>query len=358
MVALLAGSACDDGRECEQLRDLLLDHQRALGMARARAKFAPKLKQDAARAEKVTKAFLTRYGLNMADDEITAALQARVATISGAQLSRGQRRLPSDDPTRPPVTETVWTVVLPERSFVQAAARARDLAALPPLLQLAALLPVNTSGRGWKVELVKVPIDRVPIDFEPQRVPMPRAATEVAKTSSFCGSAELRKKIADARAQIETLQDVAAEATVYLPTQVSWEGLRLRAQLAVELESEARRLLDVYFEATKAAAVRVKAIGQERDVIILDIYGGAPERARVERQLPDDVLRALKVGLPKPGQIRFAVVNRVAERARPPGAEGGERPRAIDLGLPTPEELKRQFERARRESRGEDGAPR
>ncbi|MEL7368697.1 MAG: hypothetical protein AAFN74_07290, partial [Myxococcota bacterium] len=70
-------------------------------------------------------------------------------------------------------------------------------------------------------------------------------------------------------------------------------------------------------------------------------------RGRLERHLPEDVLATVRRGEKKPGVVRLMVPNRVYQRRSKKGEQG----EGIDLGLPSPEALKRAFEEARQKAK-------
>ena len=342
--------ACDNSEECAALQELHYDHQRALAIGRARAGLAQKTKANAAQAEKRTQEVLTKYGLDRSEDQITKTLKERVASIAGANVERTVRSIPGEDPTQKGRKETVWSIQLPTRSFAEASQHARDLAALPPLMRLSSLI---ARKEGWAVELTRVVVDRLPIKFKPQPLPIPRDPADIPSKAGFCGAEALRDKITLARAELDALKDEAAEATVYLPMAASWEGLRLRARHATELESEARRILDVFFTAARRAKLRVKAIGQQQDTVILEFLGGPQDRRRLDRLLPEDVLASVQYDDQDPGLFRLLMANRMAEG----GHHGEHKEEEVNsMGLPTPDALKQQFEKARQEMLKQQGS--
>ncbi|MEL7369364.1 MAG: hypothetical protein AAFN74_10660, partial [Myxococcota bacterium] len=197
-VAVALVSACDNSEECAQLRQLHEKHQRALAIGRARAGLAQKTQRDAEAAEQRTQRLMAKYGLDMSEEDILRALQKRVASIPGAKVERSVRAAEGGD-GRPSSDQTLWTIRLPTRVFAEAAQHARDLAAMPPALQLATLLPPRGDDEGWLIELVQVVVDRLPIKFEPQPLPIPPDPADVPSRLGFCGASALRAGIDQAR---------------------------------------------------------------------------------------------------------------------------------------------------------------
>ena len=332
--------ACDNRDECRALQALLERHDRAFVRAKARASVATRVEADARAAEAETTALLKKSGLDASDADITAALEARTAEVRGSTVAYSQNG------SAPDSSGPHWTFTWPGGSTRAALAVVQAVAVFPPLLRVSTVL--RSAGR-WRVEFARIRVDRLPIAFTPQPIVLPPSPDEIPARVGFCGADVLRARIIRQRARIEALAADAARVTVSLPTRASWDGLGRRARREIELESEARRLMEVFMTAAAEAGVSLKAVGQEDDVVIAEFHGGRAVRGRIERQLPEDVLKSVRYGEERPEVLRLMVANRVAQRTAPPESSD----QAIDLGLPSPKALERQL----KEALSPDGSP-
>jgi hypothetical protein len=319
LAASLGG--CGENDECRRLRATMPRHEEALAMMRSRAGALPRVKEQAAAAEARAKALLSETGLDLAEAQLGAALEARVAALPGARLERTARAVSSGDAQDGPggETETVWVVSFEARDL-GAARKAMDaLAATPPTFRLRALL--TDGSRGWRVELARADVEQVPIKVAPTPPPPRPDPAEIPSQLGFCGARDLRARIAAIGEEIAALEADAGETTVLLPTGTSWHGLGLRMVLLREVEVESRRIAGALLDAVAAAGLSLRALGVEREVVMLEVRGAQAERARLERALARDVLAAVTYPqAAEAGVLRLLVANRVEKERRRPGS--------------------------------------
>jgi hypothetical protein len=338
LAAALGG--CGKTDECARLEAMIPRHEEALAVTRGRAAALPQVKARAAQEETRAKALLAETGLDLAEEQLRVALEGRVARLAGARLERTTRPVPGGTAEQGPggETETVWVVAFEADGLAAARAALMAVSPVPPLFRLRALL--TDGARGWKVELARAEVEQVPIRVEPTPPPARPDPAEVPSQLGFCGAGKLRARLAELGAELTRLEAEAAETTVLLPTATSWQGLGLRVLLAREVETETRRLAGALLDAVGAAGLSLRALGVEREVLMLEVAGGQAERGRLERALAPDVLAAVTYPqAPQPGVVRLLVANRVEKERRRPepgGGEGGSAPFPVPPGFSLP----------------------
>jgi hypothetical protein len=317
MVAVAAVlAACEDTEECRRLRALKASHERVLITMQARAGLKDKAVARAKAAEADAQALLDKLGLEKSDDELSALLAERAAAVK-ADLQKGTRDVPLDDPQAKSETQVVWSFALSAKDAAAAVDQTFTLAKGPPLFRFVALL---SDGTSWRLQLAKATVARVPIQVAPMPAPERKSAADIPSELGFCGASGLRGEVAALDAKIDALQAEAEATTVAMPTTASYEGLKSRAMLADLEENESRRIVAVLSSAALRANLKIKALGVEGAVVILELFGGPKERVKFTEQLDAKTLEELKPAPTEhPGLVRYMMVNRVGEQARSRG---------------------------------------
>lgn len=318
-------SGCQETDECQQLTGLVKTYEQALQTTEARAALRDRVKARAEKAEAATKARLAELWLDRPEAEVAAELEKRVAELPGAKLERTTRAVASEDGAPGGgETETLWVVELAEKRADVVEKQIDALAAHPPLLRLRTLLQ-DAKTKTWKVELARATVDQMPMKLDPTPPPPRKDPAAIPEQLGLCGASRLREQIAALEGKIQEAQKAAGETTTLLPAAATWEGLGRRADLLADIEAESRRIARAMFDAVRVAGVRFTALGVEREVVILQVQGGAWERSRIERALPKEIMESIRASeAEQPGTVRLMVANRVEQRMRRPDkAEGG-----------------------------------
>jgi hypothetical protein len=314
-------AACEETDECKKLKKVKQAAEKALVAAKGRAKLADRTGQTLERIKTATEKKLDEHGLDLPEEELQEELEARVADIEGAELERTVRPVAPDPHAQSPVpeTETMFRVTFPARGLEAAWAKARTLFATPPLTRVLGFFPPKEPGEGWRLELGRVDIQRLPMDIEPRPLPRRPSAEDVESELGFCGASELREEIAELEAKIAKYQDKAGQTTMNLPLSASWTGLARRADLAIETEKEGRRIADALVEAVLEARQRLVGLGLEKEAVLLEIRGGQKNLSKVQAQLSEGLLESMQdIEGERDGVARMAVGNRVAAAGRRP----------------------------------------
>lgn len=322
--AALAAAACGKTDECRRLEASLQEHENSAKDLRARAQVNEKLEKSAQAAEAEARQVLEKLGFEMTEEQTNAALGQRAGAIEKAKI---ERKAITPDPTPENTarkSQTMWVVEFDEKDPEKAFAHVKALCQQPPFLLLSTLVKEKGQSR-WRVELLRGDVDRVTIKPEPLPVPTPEAPDTIASQLGFCGASDTRAKIAKLRQEIDRLKPEAGKTTVLLPTKASWEGLRFRAEHENEKEQEVRRHVSELFEAARKAKVELKAIGYEEPLVILEVWGGKPERKRLETAMGPAMLGQVKdppLDVTKPGVVRLSMIVEAAREGGPKRTQG------------------------------------
>jgi hypothetical protein len=325
MFAACALIGCGETEECKKLDAFVAEGERVVAGMKARHALRDKIADRAHRFESQTKAKMAELGIDQGEEQLKAALEARAKTIPGATFERSTRVVPSEDPGATGDTETLFVLSFVQKDAAKAIASARALMASPPLFRLVTVVKEDKGDR-WRVELARTDVDELPIKFEPQKVPKRPSIDDIPSQIGFCGAADKRKRIAEIDVEIEKLAPVSEEVTVLLPSSASWEGLGRRVDLAREVETESRRIIQLVLDGVLKSKVSLKAIGAEQEVVLVELHGTTKERAKLQKVLPEEIVQAMV--LPEaeitPNIARFSIPNRVAKERRRPDQKGPE----------------------------------
>jgi hypothetical protein len=301
-----------ESEECTQLRELKKLNEARVAEVKARAKLKQIIVERMTQFEAGAKDAMAKLGLDLPETKLKEALDARVAKVPGATVERTTKPV-GDADEGGAITETVWRIRYAAKNDAEGFAIMRALAQEPPLFKVITLLK-DPKGK-WMLELMRASVPEVPMNIQPTQLEPLRSASEIKSGLGLCGAGDLRRELEKLEKEFAEVKAEAEELSVMMPKSATYEGLERRAQLLGELERENRRLFEAFFAAVDTAKVRFRGTGIEREVVIYEIYGGQSERQRLEKSLPEDVLRGMKeLDSAEKNVIRLSVVNRVADQ--------------------------------------------
>jgi hypothetical protein len=325
LVVFGLGVGCAETEECKELDKLLTESQRVAQAVKGRATLWERVSQRANQKEANTKKLMAELGLDLGEEQLQATLEERIKAIPGATFERTVRVADGEAQGPTAATETLFVINIPTKDQTAAIAQLRILWAAPPLLRIETI--VQEKGKGWRLELGRAEIDQVPVKVEPVQPKARTSPDTVPSQFGFCGAAAKRKQLATMEEEIKALEGKAAEVTTLLPAAASWEGLGRRVELVREVETEARRLINLVLDAALKSKVHLKAIGTEQELVMAELIGTAKDRAKLQNALDPDTIAQMQ--LPEtevtPGVARFGLPNRVAKERRRPD-QGGNAP--------------------------------
>ncbi len=306
--------SCGDNQECKQLREIKANYERAIASAKGRIALKAQSEKRMNEREAAAKKTKAELGLDLPESKLKEELDARVAKVPGATIERTTRQVSDVGETggESGISETLWRIQFSENSDQKAFEQLRLLAVAPPLFKLVTFLK-DEKGR-WLLELMRASVVEVPVDVDPTPLPPPKDTSGIESQLGFCGAGALRDQIAKLDQQWLSLKPEAEALSVVMPKVATYESLQRRAQLLGEVERENRRLMFEYVDAVEKQHLRFRAIGVERAVVIYELYGGQKDKAKLERGLPEDVLKGmLELESAHKNVIRLSVVNRVSD---------------------------------------------
>jgi hypothetical protein len=313
ILLVAAGSiACGETDECKQLRELQAQWANAGSSVKARIALKAQTEARLQRTEKTAKDAMAKIGLDLPETKLKEELDARLAKIPGATIERTTRPIPDIGGEGGAVHETLWRIEFDAKSDDQAFEYMRAMTQEPPLFLVATMLH---SDRGkWVLELLRASVPEVPMNIQPTPLPKPKSASTIPEEFGFCGAGAIRKELMEKEAEFDKGKADAEQLSVMLPKVATYEGLERRVTLLGEEERESRRLIDAFISAVKKAGVRYRAAGVENRVVIYEFHGGPKEKAKLEKALPEDVLKTMKeLESSSKGVVRLSVVNRVTD---------------------------------------------
>jgi hypothetical protein len=311
VVLALVVSGCET-QECVELRALKATYEKAIAQTKARAALKKHTADRLAKFETGAKETMSKLGLDLPETKLKEVLDERAAKIPGATIERTTKQVAEPDDSGGAIHETLWKISFPAKSDSEAFAAVRALGLEPPLF---AMVGIYKDPKGkWTLELMRASVVEVPMDIKPTEMPPLPKASDVKSELGFCGAGGLRDELAALEQEWLKSKVDAEELTVVMPKMATYEGLQRRAELLGATERENRMLFNAFFDAVEKAKLKFKATGVERAVVIYEIFGGASERQRLEKQLPEEVLRGMKqLESADKKVIRLSVVNRVAD---------------------------------------------
>ncbi|MBK8010481.1 MAG: hypothetical protein IPK13_03980 [Deltaproteobacteria bacterium] len=307
--------ACKDTEECVALREIALQHHRALLTARARARVHDRLIGEVDNAKSAALDEKRSLGLDLEEAKLGTILTARVAAMKTATATITRAVAAIDVPGETGKTENVteWRLSFDAKTQAQAIKSAAQLMEPPPLFRFSTLLHDKERNR-WTLELLRLTVDEVHVQPTPQALPTGDDPSTVPSQFGFCGASELRAEIAKAREETASLETKALKSTVLLPMIATWVGLMRRAEFADAVERESRKHFDVLAAAAMAADVPIKALGNEDGLAVLEVWGDKEARRRVAAKIPSEFSEALRQpDVSTPGVVRFTLSNRFKE---------------------------------------------
>lgn len=314
--------ACEDTDECVELRRVLKTSERALAAAKGRAALAERTGRNLERIKADVTRKLENKGLDLEEGALVETMEARAESESKVTFERTVRPMAPDptDVSQAQKSETVLRFNFPARDLEAAWAIAERLAAEPPMTRMFTLIAPKRRRQPWRLELGRVDIQRLPMSaIEPRALPPRRSAADVPEEFGFCGAGELRSRLGQIDAEIEGLAEKAGQTTVNLPLFASWKGLSRRADLAIDIETRSRELAKALVDATLASKQVFLGLALEKEAVLLEVKGGAKEKARVQEKLSESLLESIRdLDGGREGVARFALSNPVSAAGRRP----------------------------------------
>lgn len=284
-VAGLLLPGCDT-QECKELRLEVEARKNSLRSARSQAAVYEATRKRALAAEGNANKLMGALGVDRPESKIYAELLERVKKIPTATIAREVVQLPmTGQAGEIPESVTQWAIRFESKDAHAAFDITATLLQTPPMLRFASLIREEKSKNKWRVELRRATIDQVQIDPQKQPLKLGRDIGDIQSNFGFCGASEMRAEIEKWDAEIAQLRDHAEGLTVELPKAASWEGLRRRAEQMRDEEGETRDHLALFEEALKKSGATLKAVGMEASMSVLEIWGTAADRNKVEAAL-------------------------------------------------------------------------
>lgn len=346
LVLAACSTACNT-EECKALKAELEARRALLAQAKNQAAAFEPAKKRAMSAEGNANKLMHALGTDLPESQISKELSERVQKISTATVTRevisiGQGQQQGQVPEQ----VTQWAI----RFDAKDAKAAFDVLALllptPPLFRFASLIREDKAKNRWRIELRRAVVDQIEINPKPHKLNSALSLTEIPSHFGMCGAGSIRSDIESVDAEIEKVRANAEALTIELPKAASYEGLRRRAERTRDEESETRDHLAVFEEALEKSGAKLKAIGVESSMSVLEIWGTTKDRAAVEKALFARGLgESLQPRVPgKPGIERLQLRNKTADyRLHPNEASPDEKKQAqekFDLPKESQEEKK------------------
>lgn len=327
-VVCVVSVGCQDTEECVELRRLVKSRQRALRAAKGRAALADRTASNLDRIKGEVEKKLTENGLDVPEGELVKTLEARAKETRGIGFERTVRPgLPeAAAPGKAVPTETVIRFEFRARSLAQAWSTVERLSAAPPLTRVLTFLAPKRRRGTYRLELGRIDIQRFPMDtIQPRKLQTGRKLEDVPSNFGFCGASSLRAEVSELDSQISDLQEKAGQTTVNLPLFASWTGLSRRADLAMDIEKEGRRIARGMMQGLIESKRAFIGMAIEKEAVVLEIRGKEEDLAKLQAELPKDLLSSVRsLESVREGVQRMAVGNSVASAGRRPGAGGHE----------------------------------
>jgi hypothetical protein len=326
-VLLLAGCETD---ECKELKKELDARKSLLRTAQAQAGVLEPTKKRASAAEGNALKLLRALGVDQPESKIQAELFTRVAKIPTATITREAVLISVGGPEEQDPSESVtqWVIRFDAKDVKTAFDHTAALLQNPPLVRFASLIREDPKKNRWRVELRRATVVQIPINPQIQPMKTGRNLDEIPSKFGFCGAGSTREEIKKIDAEMEQLRANAEAVTVELPKAASYEGLRRRAEMMRDEESETRDHLAIFEEALTKSGAKLKAVGTEEALSVLEIWGASADRTKVEKALLErgmgDLIQPRKEGAK--GVERIMVKNRAAERRLRPIEAGPQKP--------------------------------
>lgn len=317
--------ACDQQtEECQKLTVLHGHYQSAVATFKGRAQLRPKLEKSIEELKVKTEKELGALWLNKPETALKTELDKRVAAVKGATMERTTKQVGSGVPGAAGVAhETMWRIKFREKNFEKAVKKLEGLSVSPPLFKLSTILQDRKTG-DWILELVRASIDDVPMNLPPQKFPRPPKATVVPEEFGFCGAKELRAKIAKLDAELDKLEENSTALSTMLPMRATIEGRRRRGAYTAQLEQEGRNIISSLIETVRKSKFKMKALGVEQEVVILELLATKKDKGRLEKFIDPELLPSVKyIDSPTKGVLKVTIPNRVAAKHKDERGPGG-----------------------------------
>ncbi len=343
----VATFACSETEECARLNVAVEQSERALTDVQLRAAMKPRVEKRFHESKEEAQKILAAYWLDKPESTLTETFEQRAAKFEGVDVERTTRQTQEGVPQDPKVFDTVWVFRIAPRPLRDVFGLLDALAGSPPLTNLT-LFSREDDG-GYRLELTRLSLPEAPMDAQPVALPPLPEIDDIPRQLGFCGARKMRSRLAEIESEIERLGDDAQATTSLMPESATWQGKGVRAEQRATLERGGRAVLAKFLMGVVETPVRLKAVGQDRDAIVVEVRGS---KGRVERQLASlsPELRAAMTDLPSPADDlqRYAIANPAFEAMKGPGT-GGTEGEGLG-GLPSPGEMEKAF----REAQGHD----
>lgn len=273
-------------QECKELKVEVEARKNAVRSARGQASVYEATRKRALAAEGNANKLLGALGVDRPESKIYEELLARVKKIPTATITREAVQLPlTGGPGEVPESVTQWVIRFETKDTKSAFDSTAALLQTPPMLRFSSLIREDKTKNKWRVELRRATIDQVQIDPKKQPLKSGRDIGEIPSNFGFCGASEMRAEIEKWDAELAKLRDHAEGLTVELPKAASYEGLRRRAEQLRDEEGETRDHLAMFEEALRKSGANLKAIGMEASMSVLEVWGNAADRNKIEAAL-------------------------------------------------------------------------
>lgn len=335
---------CEPTTECVQLEQAVADAEEALAKVELRAVMRPKIEDQLAAAERKAKKILSAYGLDQPEEALTKVFEERAAAAKGVKLERTTKKTGSGPEMNPNLYDTVWRFTISPRPIEKVFDLMDQLAESPPVARLS-LFSKQKDG-SYVLELTRITIPEAPFMPEPAPLPDVPDISRIPAQWGFCGAGRLRARVKEIEQKIAELKADADATTVAMPTGATWDAKGIRAQQKGALERGGRAVLGRVLRIAEENRLPVTAIGVEDEAVLIEVSGRKDRVGpRFEAALPVAMREALKK-LPSPVDDlqRYELPNPAWERMQPPGKGGEAGHDHGGLGLPSPEEMRLQYE--------------
>ena len=349
--------ACDDEKECEELRDLKSRLEEVVRTGVARARMSEAADDQRARAKKRAESLMASLRLDEPEDELTEAFRARADEHADVAFERTTGEVPKTGVVMGASAtggrETVWRFRIDRPRLASIFPLLDELAASPPLARLSQVYPKD-GGTGWTVDLARMVIPQVPIEGKPLPLPEPPDPSTVPERLGFCGSSSLRAEIDALLRTYEQVKEKAADTTVALPEAASWKGLARRTRELADLEVGARSVIADVLQAAAKSKAELELVSSDGEAVTVEYRGGKKTGTAIQQRMRPEFAASVRE-VPAPSKLtqnRFIVPNPVAVAMRSPVGEGHEGHEGHEetgevggLGLPPPEQLKQMLDK-------------
>lgn len=299
--------------ECKQLGEEFEARKTVLAQAKRQAAAYDAARKRALAAEGNANKLSRALGFDLTEEKLAAILHERLQKIPTATATREVASVPTEPDATEPEMVTQWKIRFEAKDAKTALDDLAKILESPPLFRFATLIREDKKKTRWYVVVRRATVLQIPINPKAQTLLAGRTLTDIPSQIGFCGAATKRSEIEKMNAEIKELSIPAEELTVEMPKAASFEGLRRRMEKVRDAETGARDSIGVFEQALVATGATLKAIGNEGDISMLEIWGTTADRTKVEQDL---IKRGLGERI-QPRQPTSAGVERIMMRNAP-----------------------------------------